>query len=67
VLEGRWTFQVVEEFDDLYYSEVVQHEERVRHALLDGRRHVYEAELKEARRTPGVRGHEYTPDAHEPA
>jgi hypothetical protein len=67
VLEGRWTFQVVEEFDDLYYSEVVQHEERVRHALLGGRRHVYEAELKEARRTPGLRGHESTPDAREPA
>ena len=62
VLEGRWTFQVVEEFDDLYYSEVVRHERLVRDALLDGRRHVFEAELKEARRTPGLRGHEATPD-----
>jgi hypothetical protein len=67
VLEGRWTFQVVEEFDDLYYSEVVRHEQLVRDSLLAGRRHVYEAELKEARRTPGLRGHESTPDEREPA
>jgi hypothetical protein len=66
VLEGRWTFQVVEEFDDLYDAEVVRHEERVRDALLAGRRHVYEAELKEARRTPGLRGHEATPAEREP-
>jgi hypothetical protein len=62
VLEGRWTFQVIEEFDDLYYAEVVRHEERVRDGLMQGRRHVYEAELKEARRTPGLRGHESAPE-----
>jgi hypothetical protein len=67
VLEGRWTFQVVEEFDDLYYAEVVRHERAVRDELLDGRRHVYEAELKEARRTRGLRGHESTPGGVEPA
>jgi hypothetical protein len=67
VLEGRWTFQVVEEFDDLYYAEVVRHEQLIRDSLLSGRRHVYEAELKEARRTPGLRGHEATPEDREPA
>ena len=61
VLDGRWTFQVVEEFDDLYYGEVVRHERKVRDELLDGRRHIYEAELKEVRRTRGLRGHEATP------
>jgi hypothetical protein len=61
VLEGRWTFQIVEEFDDLYYGEVVRHERKVRDELLDGRRHIYEAELKEVRRTRGLRGHEATP------
>jgi len=67
VLEGRWTFQVVEEFDALYYAEAVRHEQHVRDALLEGRRHVYEAELKERRRTRGRRGHESTPNEPEPA
>jgi hypothetical protein len=67
VLEGRWTFQVVEEFDDLYFAEVVAHERTVRDELLDGRRHIYEAELKETRRTRGLRGHEATPGQREPA
>jgi hypothetical protein len=64
VLEGRWTFQVVEEFDDLYYAEARRCDHRARDELMGGRRHVYEAELKERRRTRGVRGHEPWP--HEP-
>jgi hypothetical protein len=32
-------------------------ERAVRDALLDGRRHVYEAEMKERRRSPGEPGH----------
>jgi hypothetical protein len=62
VLQGRWTFQIVEEFDDLYYSAVQKAEERVRNDLMDGRRHVYESELKEKRRSRGVEGHEFRPD-----
>ncbi|HSK90217.1 MAG TPA: hypothetical protein VK875_02785 [Euzebyales bacterium] len=62
VLPGRWTFQVVEEFDDGYYRTVVDAERRVRDALMDGRRHVHEAELKQRRRTHGRPGHEATPD-----
>jgi hypothetical protein len=50
VLDGRWTFQVVEEFEDLYYSAFRDYERRVRDALVDGRRHVYEAEMKARRR-----------------
>jgi hypothetical protein len=55
VIDGRWTFQVVEEFDDLYYEEARRCERLARDELIDGRRHVYEAELKEARRTQGYR------------
>lgn len=65
VLTGRWTFQVVEEFDDGYYTAFREHDRRVREALMDGRRHVFEAEMKEERRTHGRAGHEATPD--EPA
>ena len=50
VLEGRWTFQVVEEFDDGYWSVFRDYERRVRDAMTAGRRHVHEAELKARRR-----------------
>lgn len=61
VLPGRWTFQVVDEFDDLYYATVTRLETGVRERLLDGRRHVYESELKDQRRTPGAPRHERRP------
>ncbi len=35
VLEGRWTFQVVEEFDDNYWSRFREHERQVRDELLE--------------------------------
>ena len=62
VLAGRWTFQVVEEFDDGYYTSFRELERAVREATMGGRRHVYEAELKERRRTRGRPGHEATPE-----
>jgi hypothetical protein len=66
VLDGRWTFQIVEEFDDLYYDRVREVERTLRDALIGGRRHVYEAELKEARRTRALAGHESRPkSAHD--
>jgi hypothetical protein len=61
VLDGRWTFQVVEEFDAGYYGVARDVEARVRNDLMGGRRHVFEAELKEQRRTPGRPGHEPRP------
>ncbi len=61
VLDGRWTFQVVEEFDRLYHDAVVAAEEIVRDELLAGRRHVFESELKERRRTEGRPHHEARP------
>jgi hypothetical protein len=62
VLPGRWTFQLVEEFDDGYWSVFREHEEAVRTQLLGGVRHVYEAEMKQSRRTAGHPGHEAVPD-----
>jgi hypothetical protein len=62
VLGGRWTFQVVEEFDDGYYADFQRLEKLVRDELMQGRRHVFEAELKAARRTDGRAGHEAAPD-----
>ncbi|MEV8506086.1 hypothetical protein AB0368_14815 [Actinoplanes sp. NPDC051475] len=61
VLEGRWTFQVVEEFDDGYYAEFKGIEKDARDQLAQGKRHLYEAELKEQRRTRGRKGHEALP------
>jgi hypothetical protein len=61
VLDGRWTFQVVEEFDLTYHDAVVAAEARVRDELVGGRRHVFESELKERRRTRGRADHEARP------
>ncbi|MEV4121758.1 hypothetical protein [Micromonospora sp. NPDC049645] len=61
VLPGRWTFQVVEEFDDGYYAAFQEIERDAREKLAGGRRHIYEAEMKQRRRTHGMPGHEATP------
>jgi hypothetical protein len=62
VLAGRWTFQVVEEYDQGYYADFQRLEQKVRDELMQGRRHVYEAEMKADRRTDGRAGHEAMPD-----
>lgn len=61
VLKGRWTFQMIEEYDDGYYAEFKAAEKRARETLLEGKRHVYEAEMKEDRRTHGRENHEALP------
>ena len=61
VLPGRWTFQLVEEFDDGYYAAFQAIERDARERLAGGRRHIYEAEMKQRRRTHGLPGHEATP------
>jgi hypothetical protein len=66
VLAGRWTFQVVEEYDDDYWSLFRELERDVRDRLVGGRRHLYEARLKQKERTVGLPGHEATPDDVEP-
>ncbi|QYC43295.1 hypothetical protein Nocox_28530 [Nonomuraea coxensis DSM 45129] len=53
VLPGRWTFQIVEEYDDDYYAAFRELEREVRDRLMAGRRHVYEAELKQRSQAAG--------------
>ena len=62
VIAGRWTFQIVEDYDDGYYAAFRSWEQRARDDLVGGRRHLYEAEMKEDRRTHGRSGHEATPE-----
>lgn len=61
VIEGRWTFQIVEDYDANYYQPFKEAEEKARIKLVDGKRHLYEAEMKEQRRTRGARHHEAGP------
>jgi hypothetical protein len=58
VVPGHWTFQLVEEFDDGYYADFREVEKAARDKFAEGKRHLYEAELKERRRTHGLEGHE---------
>ena len=61
VIHGRWTFQIVEDFDDNYWSVFRDHERQLRDELQQGVKHVFEAEMKERRRTHGKRGHQSRP------
>jgi hypothetical protein len=51
VLEGRWTFQVVEGFDDDYYDAARAEVTKLELGLVDGHRHAHEEQLRERRRT----------------
>ena len=61
VIDGRWTFQILEEYDDGYWSTFRELERSARDALTGGRRHIYEAEMKEDRRTHGHPDHTARP------
>ncbi len=61
VIAGRWTFQVVEEFDADYWACVRDLRQRLCDEFTDGRLHAYEAHLKEQRRTAGRTHHEVDP------
>lgn len=68
VLPGRWTFQTVEAFDGLYWEAFRKAEQHVRDQVLEGRQHVYEAEMKESQRTRAddgtpAHGHAATPES----
>ena len=62
VIPGHWTFQIVEEYDDTYYATFRALEQQARDQLVGGRRHLFEAEMKENRRTPGDPHHTAVPD-----
>ncbi len=61
-LPGMWSFQMVEAYDAGYYADHKALHQRALDELVEGRRHVFEAEMKELRRTHGRKGHEATPD-----
>ncbi|PPI21311.1 MULTISPECIES: hypothetical protein [unclassified Rathayibacter] len=63
VIEGRWTFQIVEDYDATYYAAFREQERAARDELAGGRRHLFESEMKEDRRSGGRRHHESRPEA----
>ena len=62
IIQGRWTFQIVEEYDDTYFSLFRELDRVARDELVGGRRHLYEAEMKERERTSGDPHHTAVPD-----
>ena len=61
VIADRWTFQIVEDYDDGYWSLFRRLEREAREQLAVGRRHLHEAAMKADRRTSGLPGHEAGP------
>jgi hypothetical protein len=51
VIPGHWTYQIVEAFDEGYYADFRTVEKDARDELAQGRRHLYEARLKQQRHT----------------
>jgi hypothetical protein len=62
VIAGRWTFQIVEDYDENYWQLFRDLERNAREELAEGRRHLYEARMKQHERSKGRPGHEATPD-----
>jgi hypothetical protein len=54
VIHGRWTFQIVEEYDDTYWGPLRAFGTEVERQLTGGARHVYEAEMKARRISRGA-------------
>ncbi|MFE3638249.1 hypothetical protein [Streptomyces cellostaticus] len=65
VIPGRWTFQIVEAYEQTYYRPFRDLERGAVDELADGRDHLYEAEMKEARRTVGHPDHTARPQEEE--
>ena len=61
VVEGRWTFQIVEDYDDNYWSLFRDLEQAARDELAGGVRHLYEARMKQSERSSGLPGHAAQP------
>ncbi len=61
VVEGRWTFQIVEDYDDNYWSVFRDLERAARDELSGGVRHLYEARMKQSERSAGRPGHAAQP------
>lgn len=65
VVHGRWTFQIVEDYDDNYWSLFRHLEADTRQQLAGGRRHLHEARMKQHERRSGRTGHEAGPSDRE--
>ena len=63
VIPGHWTFQIVEAYNATYYRPFQQLETSAVQELAQGRDHLYEAEMKEERTTPGHPDHTSRPPA----
>ena len=57
VIPGHWTFQIMEEYDDTYWSVFRAFDKEARDTLTGGRRHLFEAGRKQQRRTHGHPDH----------
>lgn len=55
VIAGRWSFQVVEDYDDGYYRMLLEMDGLIRDEVVGGRRHLIEAKMKSAV-APGTGG-----------
>lgn len=53
--------EIVEDYDDNYYAAFTAIEKRARDDFAHGRRHLFEAEMKEDRRTHGHPHHDARP------
>jgi hypothetical protein len=62
VVVDHWTYQLVEDFDDRYWTTFRDFDARARAELADGDRHVLEARMKQAERTKGHPRHAAGPD-----
>ncbi|MGY1801746.1 hypothetical protein ACI78T_00505 [Blastococcus sp. SYSU D00922] len=65
VIADRWTFQIVEDFDENYWGTFRAFDQRARDELAGGDRHVYEARMKQGERTHGHPNHEAGPALQE--
>ncbi|AXK34641.1 hypothetical protein DVA86_20300 [Streptomyces armeniacus] len=62
VIPGHWTFQIIEAYNETYYEPFKDLERAAVNGLAEGRDHLYEGEMKEARRTDGHPAHTARPD-----
>ena len=65
VIPGHWTFQIIEAYNATYYRPFQQLEASALQELADGADHLFEAEMKEERRTHGHPDHEALPPTEE--
>ncbi|WP_068266501.1 hypothetical protein [Janibacter limosus] len=53
VLPDRWTYRILEEYEETYYEPFRAAEAAARDTLVDGKRHLHEAEMKLEERRDG--------------